>query len=294
MNNWTLELLAPPRARGPVGRLRAPTKLVLSAMLALWVVLVDQPIALAMPVVLVGVLLPRESLREVQLRALIFGALVIMWGVMFSQGVFYQAVPREAILTLIPPMSVGDIQYEGLRLYREGVMYGLTQSLRFISLFWLSLLITFTTPLHHLLGSLTAFRLPASFGLLVLIALRSLPTLAREVLEVRRALRLRRIPFRRIGMSGLLAPVLDRLLWRAHTLAASLQLRGIDPLDPHLGPGPLMSLPERFGVLVTGAVVAGAAAARLLMVAYWRGWWYAPDWTAVYAVAEWLNTPGLR
>jgi len=294
MSDWTLELLSPPRSRGPIARLSAPCKLSISALLAVWVVVVDQPIALAIPVIAVAAFIPFESLRTVQLRALLFGAIFIMWGIMFSQGVFYAAVPREAILTIIPPMSAGSTHYDGLHLYREGLLYGLTQSLRFISLFWFSLLITFTTPMHQLLGALNVFRMPASLGLLVLIALRSLPTLAREVLEVRRALKLRRIPFRRIGLSGVLAPLLDRLLWRAHTLDASLQLRGIDPLNPHLGPSPRISGPEVIGLSLAGLCVGAAVIARILMVLYWRGWWYAPDATVLYRWAAWLNTPGWR
>lgn len=292
MRDWSREFLAPPAALGPVGQLSAPCKLVAGGLLALWVVLVDRPVALALPLFVIGLCLPLERLRAVQWRTLLLGGLLILWSVMLSQGLFYQAVPREAVLTIVPPQRWGTLEFDGVRIFREGMLYGLQQSTRFITLFWFSLLVTFTTPLHLLLNALRGWRIPGSLGLLILVALRSVPTLAQEWLLLLRAMRLRRLSWRTLGLAGLLTPLTDRILTRGHTLAASLQLRGIDPLHPDLGPIPPLRVIERAGLLVGLLAVLVAIGARVLMLLYWRGWWYEPDWTGVYAVAAWLTSSG--
>ncbi|MEO7993435.1 MAG: hypothetical protein ABI743_03475, partial [bacterium] len=82
-------------------------------------------------------------------------------------------------------------------------------------------------------------------GLLTVAAARSLPTLASEMLRVREAMRLRHIRVRDIGLLGWARPVLAAAFRRAGTLAASLQVRGIDPAAPKLGPIPRMQRGER-------------------------------------------------
>lgn len=291
MADWTATLLTPAEATGWYGRCSAAARLWTGLLLALLVLLIDQVLLLLLPALVVVGLSMMVRLRPLQRRAF-FGAIVLLlWGVMVSQGLFYQRVPREALITLIPPGDFAGWPFDGLRIYREGLLYGLSQSLRFVVLVGYSLLVTFTTPLHELLGGLRSLGIPGSLALMTLVALRSLPTLAREVLEVQRAMRLRRLTVWHLGLAGLLRPLLDRTLWRATTLAASLQLRGIDPVAPDLGPLPRMALHERSGLLLLGAVVLVALLARVLLLLYWRGWWYAPDWTSLYAFASWLASP---
>lgn len=281
-------LLIPPTRPGPYGRLSPAAKLALLLLCAAWVILVDHPVALLVPVVLIAVLVSLERLRLMQL--VLFAGVVglVMIPTIIGQGFFYQQVPRTILFTLIPPFTGSSLSFPGLQFSAEGWEHGKVQSLRLVSMVTLGVLTTITSPAPALLGGMRAWGIPGSLGLLVLIAVRSLPVLVAEALLIRKAMRWRRLTLRRVGFAGVLRPLLAQVLRRATLLAASLQMRGIDPVHPVLGFTPRIPPAEKLLLATLTVIVLTAGGLRVLLLLYWQGIWYQPDWRSSYELAALL------
>lgn len=239
-------------------------------------VCLERPLALG---ALTGVCaLPLVALRPPRrwwLRGLGLVA-TLVWGTVLSQALFYAEQPRVALAQLGP-----------LTFWREGVVYGLAQSLRFVSLALAGLGLALSTPPDRMYAALLALRLPFGLALMTATALRFLPEIGREVATVRRARAARgrpvhhRSPLAWLLLEvSLLRPVVARAWRRAHTLAESLDARGFDPLAPRAVRRPLRMSGLDWGVL-------GAALGLTLCVAFMRG-------AYVLYTADLLYVPGLR
>lgn len=205
--------------------------------------------------------------------------LAIVWSTVLSQGLFYAEQPR---------VSLGHIG--PLHLYREGVTYGLAQSMRFVGLSLAGIAVTVSTPPDRMFAALSQLRVPFGLALMAATALRFLPALAEEALTVRRARAARGRPAWRRGPLAwlrlevsLLRPVVARSWRRAQNLAESLDTRGFDPVSPRQPRRPLVMRPRDWGVLATAAVVSlSVVASRLLYVLYTAETLYVPALRPLY------------
>ena len=69
-----------------------------------------------------------------RLRRGIIGLLAaIVWGTLLSQAMFYDQLPRTTLITIVPALELFGKPFAGLHLYREGMTYGLAQSLRMVA-----------------------------------------------------------------------------------------------------------------------------------------------------------------
>ncbi|HJN74186.1 MAG TPA: energy-coupling factor transporter transmembrane component T [Myxococcota bacterium] len=164
----------------------------------------------------------------------------LLWGTALSQGLFYSEQPRVALVHLGP-----------LVLWREGVTWGLAQSLRFIAVALAGIALAVSTPPDRLFAALQRMRVPFGLALMASTALRLLPRIASEVLTVRKARAARgrpvwkRSPWAWLVLEvSLMRPVVARSWRRAQVLAEALDSRGFDPVAPRAVRKPL-----RFGVL---------------------------------------------
>ncbi|MEO7993436.1 MAG: energy-coupling factor transporter transmembrane component T [bacterium] len=153
-------LWQPSSRPGLFGARTASFKLALGLLLACWAVLVDHPLALGLPVVAIYLLSLGEHLNRAQRQLWWGGTLLTVWALVLSQGLFYDRIPRQALLTFIAPHPEWPLAFGGLRIYREGLLYGGTQALRFLALLGTGLLTCFTTELHALLGGLSSLGMP--------------------------------------------------------------------------------------------------------------------------------------
>lgn len=282
-------LWLPPRHPGPFGHTSAPFKLALGLILSAWVILVDHPLLLAIPAALLVILVLVEPLNRQQLRLLWGASLLLVWATVLTQGFFYQRIPREALITFVSPGELLGMPFDGLRIYRQGLLDGGAQSLRLLTLLWVGLLTAYTTEIHQLLGGLQRLGIPGGLGFLAVAAARSLPQVAAEAQGIQQTLRMRRLRWRDVGLAGLVRPLLASTLRRSRTLAAALEIRGIDPTAPRLGPLPHITSIERVVLVLLVLVLIVALALRTLWFLYQRGWWYEPDWLEMYVYARWMS-----
>jgi len=207
------------------------------------------------------------------------------WSTAFSQALFYAEFPRTPLLRLGPVVF-----------WREGALYGLAQSLRFMATLSAGVLLAVSTPVDRLTAGLVALRVPYGLVLMATAAVRFVPVVGREWLSIRaaRARRgrpaWRRPPWALLRLElSLLLPLVARSLRRARALAESLETRGFDPLGGVTGPPLRATAAELVVGGATGLLTGGAIAARGLFWAYAAELWYHPGLRPLYAfVRGWL------
>ena len=171
----------------------------------------------------------RPPLRRLKaLLAILTAALV---GTMLTQGVFYSWEPRTPLMTLLSPsVPVFGTITGGVHVYREGLIYGAVQSLRFLSAIAAGMLIVLTTHPGDLLLAATRLKLPARFAFMLTVALRFLPLMIEEtqrtlVAQQVRGVRLRGVRNTTRGLLRALVPLVVGALRRARQLALAAEAR---------------------------------------------------------------------
>ena len=144
------------------------TKIVLLAIVSCLVILLDSPIALFVCFLIslcFQALIP-PSWRQIRLLILFIG--LGTWGLIYSQAIFYNELPRTVIFTLIHKDTpiIGGMT-GGIHLYREGLFHGAVQSLRFNTTLTISCFIIWTTQPRDLLLALVKLRVPYSLAFMV-------------------------------------------------------------------------------------------------------------------------------
>lgn len=259
------------------------TRLIIVANVGLLAVVLDHPTSLFLLAALTS--LP-FFLRPQHLKTAGMIAMAVVWSTVLAQGLFYSAEPRVAWLHLGP-----------LTLWREGVQYGLVQSLRVVAVGLAGVALSISTPPDRLYAALLKLRLPFGLALMAGTALRFVPEVADSWRVVRRARARRgrpahhRAPWAWLRLEiSLLGPLVARALRRAWTLGESLDSRGFDPVAPRATRRPL-----QFGRWEPTAIVAmtsislSAACARAVYLLYASDSVYWPTLRPVYSfVRNWL------
>ncbi len=281
-------------ATSPLGRLDVRLKMAIGFSMSLLVVLVDGLPMLA-AVGAVGALvfaLGRPNGSQVKLVGVTLA--LVVWGLMLSQGIFYSRFPRHALVVLVEPNRLFP---EGLKIYSQGIHYGLVQSLRFVAMALVGYAICFSTEPDRFLRGLLAMRVPFSLAFMATSAIRFLPLVAEEFRTVHLAMRLKGYrPFRhgirdtvRVEVASL-RPVLAGTIRRSQEVALSVLTRGFT-LDARR-----TSLrDERFRAWHWAALagmiglVGAIAACKVLFWLYQHELYYAAALRPLYAlVREWL------
>ncbi len=287
------DLLAAPRAgRSPLAP-GAWLALVLNA--SVLAVLLDRPRSLAALWVasLVAVAVCRPGPR--QLRVLAIFTAVGAWAFVVGQGLFYAAVPRTVLGTIVPvDFPLLGPATGGVHLYREGLVHGLVQSLRMAAMLGFGLAACWATRPQDLILALTRLRVPYGLAFMTVTAFRFVPVVARESLTVAAVQRLRgwRPSWRKPGAwiavwAGRLRAVLASAVRRSATLALAVQGRGFTPGAPRtsfretrLGAADLAAIAA--ATLLTTAV----AAAKLLHALHLYDLFHADALRWVYVFAR--------
>jgi energy-coupling factor transport system permease protein len=217
------------------------------------------------------------------------GILLVTWSTALSQGLFWAEWPRTAAVVVCRSPSIV--------VWREGLVHGLVQSLRFLALTAAGVWVALATTPDRLVTGMLALRVPYGIALMGATALRFVPLVGEELLAVRRARARRGRPIWRRAPwawarqeAALLRPVVARALRRARALAESLETRGFHPTAPRAVREPLRFGPGDVAGL-GGAVTLAAAAtvARGLYLLYGSELYYAPELRGLYAfVRGWM------
>jgi energy-coupling factor transport system permease protein len=154
----------------------------------------------------------------------------MVWGLMFSQGLFYAMEPRYVLINLIPPNPL--FKY-GLNLYAQGIHYGAVQSLRMVAASLTGFAICFSTEPDQFLRGLLSIKIPFSLSFMAVSAIRFIPIVAQETATVRHAMRLKGYRPFKCGIQdtiqseiAVLRPVLAATIRRSQEIALSIQTRG--------------------------------------------------------------------
>ena len=224
-------------------------------------------------------------------------ALASTWGTMLSQGLFYRAVPRTPLLAFTLPWLIGSTTAPRIVIWREGVVYGMVQALRFNTMTLFGLALCWRLQPQNLLLALRKLRLPYPAAFMSVAALRFLPMLIEESRNAVRAQDLRGgrfpilVPYRwPSAVQRYTRPVIVRTIRAAGTLALAVQSRAFDPSAPR-------SEYQRiaFGRRDIVALWTLLAALTVLLAAKTATWLYVHGWAAhaalipLYAFARrWL------
>ena len=156
------------------------------------------------------------------------------WGLIYSQGIFYNEFPRTVLFTLVPAdLPLIGKTTGGIRVYREGLFHGIVQSLRFNTTLVIGCFIVWTTQPRDLLLALTQLRVPSTLAFMVTTALHFIPVIANEVATILRSQRLRGFRYLRLnllatcrGVLNSFRPILAGNIRHATHLSESVESRG--------------------------------------------------------------------
>lgn len=281
---------APPRSWDPRTRLAA------LAAAAVAVLIVDNaaPLAAFFGAALIAALAAGGRRRAGWILVL---ALLTTWGTMLSQGLFYRAMPRTPMLTIELPWSDGVGFARKIVVWREGVVHGVVQALRFNAMTLFGLALCWRIPPQKLLLGLRRLQLPYPVAFMSVAALRFVPTFIEEGRNALRAQHLRGGAFPLFAphrwpstLQRYARPVVLRTIRAAGTLALAVQSRAFDPAAPR-SEYEEISLRARdiaaLGILV--AALALLAAAKTATWLYIHGWAAHPVLIPLYAFTRrWL------
>ncbi len=222
-------------------KLHPLTKILLLVIVSCLVILLDSPIALFV-CFLVSLCFQASippSWRQIRLLSLFI--ILGTWGLIYSQGIFYNQFPRTVIFTLIHKdvPIIGGLT-GGIHLYREGLFHGAVQSLRFNTMLTVSCFIIWTTQPRDLLLGLVKLRVPYSLAFMVTTGLRYIPLIGSEARTVIRSQRLRGFRYLQLNLfhtiSGILnslRPILTNNIRRATHLSEAVESRAFSPDAAH-------------------------------------------------------------
>lgn len=279
-------------AAGWAQRLNGRTKLLVLFLFAILMITVDNPRTLFVlfSFTLLLHIVARTSIYKWKVLAVLL--LLGLWGSMFSQALFYAQTPRSPLFVIISPEAgiLGQLT-GGLYVYREGILYGAVQGLRSASMLTLGLLVCWTSDPRQLLQAMLAWRLSPQLAFMLVTAIRFLPVLAAETVEIITALQLRSDSQR--GRTAVLRhlpyiakPLLARCLRRAQTLALSVVSRGFF-LAGARKRKEVWALSERSACAALAVLVVAVVSSKIIYLLSEQGFYFGVfrqiyDWTVLY------------
>lgn len=229
-----------------------------------------------------------------QIKLVVFVSVLIVWGMMFSQAIFYNLFPRHTLVTLVEPGILFD---DGLKIFYEGIRHGAIQSCRVLTIGFVGYAMCFSTEPDSFLKGLVAWKFPFSLAFMTVSAIQFVPVAAEEIAELRAAMRLKGYRIFRLGLRqtvrteiGGLRAVLAGTIRHSEEKALSILTRGFDLEGPRtsfeedrLKPGDI--------AVIAGLVVPvlGLAGIKLLFWLYQSEILYFSELRGIYAFTrEWL------
>ena len=233
-----------------------------------------------------------------QYRLLLLFLVLATWGLIYSQAIFYNVFPRTVILTLVGPDApiLGSVT-GGVRVYREGLLHGAIQSLRFNTTLTIGCFIIWSTQPRDLLLAFVKLRVPYSVALMVTTGLHYIPIIASESVNVIRSQQIRGFRYFQFnplqifrGLLNSFRPILTNNIRRATHLGEAVESRAFSPTMVGKGRTYLHSLkmqPHDLILVTIGAVtLVTVIALKGLYFCYANGIYYAPWMRGVYTVVR--------
>jgi len=215
-----------------IHRLSPEVKIAYSIAVSILIPVLNSPreLFLLVAAVLLVFFLACPSIQRIRLLSLAVAAVVL--ATFSSQAVFYSLEPRTAVFTLVPDdFPVLGRFTGGIYVYREGMIYGLVQSLRLVAA--LAMAVTLVISIHpaHMVEALVRLRFPRSFSFVITMSIRFLPLVFEQSKRIVLALRMRGIKARSISgafrmIRFLFIPLVVNSLRQAKIAAFAAETRG--------------------------------------------------------------------
>ena len=199
------------------------TKIILLATIGVLMVLLDSPIMLSFCFSSVFGLAV-TAIRSWKKIGIFTGVLVIgTWGTIYSQAIFYDRFPRTILFTLV----------DNVHFYREGLVHGMIQSLRFSTSISVGYYVISTTKVRDLLVGLIKLRVPYGLAFMTTVAIQYVPLVVSDAKIVIQSQRLRGFRYFRVnilrtfaGFLNAARPILTNSIRRATNLSQVIECRG--------------------------------------------------------------------
>ena len=222
-----------------------------------------------------------------QYRLLLLFILFATWGLIYSQAVFYNASPRTVLFTVVGPEVpiIGGIT-GGVQVYREGLLHGAIQSLRFNTTLAIGCFIIWSTQPRDLLLAFVKLRVPYNLAFMVNTGLHYIPLIAAESANVIRSQRLRGFRYFQFnplqiirGLLNSFRPILTNNIRRATHLGEAVESRAFSPAivgnrRTYLHSLKMQSL-DTILITIGGVILLGVIALKVLYFCYANGIYYA-------------------
>jgi len=278
----------------PFGRLDVRLKMAIGFAVSLLVILVDTLASLSACAVMGTCCFVLCFPNRKQTGLVIVTTAMIVWGLMFSQGIFYAEEPRHALFTLLPPNPV--FKY-GIKVYAQGLHHGAIQSLRIIAASLTGFAICFSTEPDQFLRGLISVKIPFSLSFMAVSAIRFIPVMAQEIATVRNAMRLKGYhPFKRgitdtvVSETSVLRPVLAGTIRRSQEIALSIQTRGFSMSGQRtFWVENILTIKDKCALWAIFAVVLAVATSKVIFWLYQWEFYYSAQMRPLYGfVRAWL------
>ena len=278
----------------PLGRADARLKMALGFTMSVLSILADSRFSLLVLAAGGAAICALSKPGRAQVRMIFISCVLLVWGLMFSQAIFYNQFPRTILVRILRP---NGLLPDGVNLYYEGLRYGMVQSLRMLAVVLTGYAICFTTQPDQFFRGLIAMRVPFALSFMAVTAIRFIPVAVQEFTAVRTAMRLKGYrPFRN-GLRDTLSteiaslrPILAGTIRRSEEVAVSIVTRGfaVGELRTSLKEERLSA--RAWGLLAAmAAVVLGMAVCKALFWLYQYELYYASSLRWLYGIArEWL------
>jgi energy-coupling factor transport system permease protein len=280
--------------QSPMGRLNVQLKLALGFGMSVLAVSAENLLFLT-GLMLLGVLLffcARPSWLQAKLIFVL--ALLVMWGAMFSQAIFYNNFPRDILFTIVEPSSVIR---DGIQVYTQGIYYGAVQSFRMVSVLLTGYAICFSTSDEQFMRGFLALKVPFSISFMSVSAIQFVPVAIAEYRQVRAAMRLKGYRPFKTGIRhtlkteiGGLGTILAGTIRRSEEKAVSILTRGFDVKSTRSNfRQDTLSTTERLVMVAMLVVVCSVISMRGLFWCYQHQLFYFPELRWAYGfVRDWL------
>lgn len=216
----------------PFGRLSVEIKLSIGFSMSVVAVLADSLICLSVLLIVGTVVFGLSRPNRSQLKLVGSISVLLVWGLILSQSIFYNQYPRDTLFTIVDP---NPLFREGLCVYLQGIHHGAIQSFRMLAIGFVGHAICFSTEPDDFLIGLMAFKVPFSLAFMAVSAIQFVPIVIEETRQIRVAMVSKGYRPFRAGVwqtvqteIGTLRSVLAGTIRRSEEKALSIMTRGFN------------------------------------------------------------------
>ncbi len=221
----------------PLHHISPLVKIIYSLLVSILIVILRSPSHLLILTIMTISIFLTTKPKPKQIKAVSLIIFTIAATTMISQAVFYYFEPKTVLFTLINKTVpiIGRLT-GGIYIYKEGLSYGLVQSMRIIAAMFMASAIVVTTHPSDMILALNRLKLPKDFSFVISVGILFFQQLIDEVKRIILAMRLRGLKLkgmisRVLALKYIITPLIINSLRRAHLVAIASEIRGFSCIE---------------------------------------------------------------